>query len=82
MTADRLNCQMLVQLVTEYLEGALIDEEKVRFEAHLARCPPCGTYLVQIRRTIELCGSLPAETIPADAKRDLLAAFEGWKASR
>ena len=82
MTADRLNCQMLVQLVTEYLEGALIDDERARFEAHLARCPPCETYLVQIRRTIEICGSLPAESIPEDAKRDLLAAFEGWKASR
>ena len=80
--ASRMDCRMLVQLVTEYLEGAMVEEERLQFEAHLGRCPPCETYIVQIRKTIEVCGSLPPEAIPEDAKKTLMAAFEGWKATR
>jgi anti-sigma factor RsiW len=77
-----MNCPALVQLVTEYLEGAMLTEDVARFEEHLQRCPPCEVYLVQIRRTIEVCGKLPAEAIPDDAKATLMAAFEDWKVAR
>ena len=76
-----LNCQELVELVTDYFEGALPPDETARFEAHIATCNGCTTYLEQMRQTIGLLGRLRPETISADAEKALLAAFRDWKAS-
>ena len=45
-------CRELVELVTEYLEDALPAQDRARFEAHLADCEDCNTYLDQMRQTI------------------------------
>jgi hypothetical protein len=42
---DPLVCREFVELVTDYLEGALPDGERIRFEAHLAECHGCTGYL-------------------------------------
>jgi anti-sigma factor RsiW len=47
-----MTCQELVELVTDYLEGALPPEDAARFEAHVGSCPGCEAYLEQIRTTI------------------------------
>ena len=78
-TSNELSCQELVELVTEYLEGTLPAHERVRFEDHLAICPGCGNYLDQMRRTIQMVGALKEETIPDEAKEQLLLAFRAWK---
>jgi anti-sigma factor RsiW len=74
-----LTCQELVELVTEYLEETLPPAERVRFEAHLAGCRGCRTYLEQMRQTIAALGTLPEEAIAADAEATLLATFRDWK---
>ena len=38
MDVEQLSCQELVELVTDYLEGALSPEETARFEEHIGRC--------------------------------------------
>jgi anti-sigma factor RsiW len=35
---DQLVCRQVVELVSDYLEGALPRSERRRFEAHLAGC--------------------------------------------
>lgn len=57
-------CQQAVELVTAYLEGTLARAGRRRFEAHLAGCPHCTEYLAQMRKTIELTGSLTPRTWP------------------
>ena len=57
-------CQQAVELVTGYLEGTLARACRRRFEAHLAGCPHCTEYLAQMRKTIELAGSLTAAVRP------------------
>jgi anti-sigma factor RsiW len=52
-----VDCQDLVELVTEYLEGALSPGERARFDAHVAECPGCDAYVEQIRATIALAGA-------------------------
>jgi anti-sigma factor RsiW len=47
-------CRELVELVTDYLEGALPATDRVRFEAHVAACDGCDGYLAQIRTTVAL----------------------------
>jgi anti-sigma factor RsiW len=74
-----LNCRELVELVTAYLEGDLSAGERKRFEAHLSACDGCTTYLEQMRRTIELTGTLRVEDVPLGAEETLLAAFRDWR---
>ena len=78
---EQLSCQELVELVTDYLEGGLSDEEHARFEAHVGRCDGCNVYLEQMQQTIRLSGSLPADALTPDAERDLLEAFRGWRSA-
>ena len=76
-----LTCQEFVELVTDYLEGALPTVERARFDAHLADCDYCVDYLNQIRQTIRALGSLSEEDIAPVARERLLAAFHDWKQS-
>jgi anti-sigma factor RsiW len=71
-------CRELVELVTEYLEDRLSPVDRARFEAHLAECDACRTYLEQFRQTIRVLGRLPEESLSPGAREALLAAFRGW----
>ncbi len=77
-----MNCNELVELVTDYLEGRLAPADVERFEAHLAECEACVTYVKQIRATVSLVGELTEDDLPAGAADALLAEFRDWKASR
>ena len=71
-----LNCDELVELVTDYLDGALDEQTERRVAEHLAGCDGCTTYVEQIGRTITTLGSSPPEVELTDEARDaLLAAF-------
>ncbi|HSJ51902.1 MAG TPA: zf-HC2 domain-containing protein [Actinomycetota bacterium] len=78
----KMNCRTLVELVTDYLEGALGDAERTAVEAHLAQCDGCTNYLEQIRTTIRVTGHLHEEQIPAEAREPLLRVFRDWTAER
>ena len=73
-------CQEMVELVTDYLEGALSWRERRRFERHIAGCDGCRTYLEQMRQTLRVLGRLDEETISPEARDALLHAFRDWSA--
>ena len=75
-----LNCLELVELVTAYLEGDLSSGERKRFDAHLAACDGCTTYVEQMKRTIELTGTLRVDDVSQDAEEALRHAFRDWRA--
>jgi hypothetical protein len=75
---EALNCQEFVELVTDYLEGALAPVDLQRFEQHIAACDGCTGYLEQLRMTIRLTGTLTREDISPEAERTLVAAFRDW----
>lgn len=77
-----LSCQELVELVTDYLEGALDEQTRARFEAHLEGCDGCSAYLDQMRETIRLVGRLDKGDLPPEARAKFMAAFEDWKTER
>lgn len=67
---DELTCRELVELVTDYLEGAMPPAAAARFEQHLAECDACHEYLNQVRRTIATLGRITPEAIaPAEEAR-------------
>ncbi len=68
-------CIELVELLTDYLEGALPPDEAAAVEAHLRDCPPCQAHLARMRATIAALGSVTVETLSTDAQATLLAAF-------
>jgi anti-sigma factor RsiW len=74
-----LTCKELVELVTEYLDGALPSVERARFEAHVAICPGCQSYLDQMQTTMHTLGFLPEESLTPEARDQMLAAFRQWK---
>jgi len=77
--SGEMSCRDLVELVTAYLEDALVPDERAAFEAHLAICPGCVDYLDQIRCTITLTGRLTEDSLSPAVRDALLAAFRSWK---
>lgn len=75
MTPRDIACIELVEMLTEYLEGALTPDEMAAVDAHLATCPACRAYLDQMRATIDVLGTVPVETLSEDAYDTLLAEF-------
>ena len=73
-----LACSELVELVTDYLEGALSDEERQRFEGHVSECPGCDNYLDQMRETIAVVGRIEVDYLSDETRSELLVAFRGW----
>ncbi len=71
-------CAEVVEVITAYLEDALPPVHAAEVRSHLEICPGCQTYLDQMRATIAALGSVPVETLPDQAKSDLLAAFRDF----
>lgn len=74
-----MSCHELVRLVTEYLEGALPPDTRLRFDQHLAQCDGCTSHLDQMRKTIAAVGRLREDDIPPATRETLLRAFRDWK---
>ena len=75
-----LACQQVVELVTDYLEGALPAADRLRLEAHLAGCPHCTEYLAQMRETIRLAGRLTPDDLTPVMRADLTDLYRRWQA--
>jgi anti-sigma factor RsiW len=76
--APELECQQLVELVTDFFENALVPDERERFEAHVAGCPGCVAHLRQMRTTLDVVGATRFdETRPAPSA--LLRVFRDSK---
>jgi anti-sigma factor RsiW len=71
-------CRELVEIVTDYLEGALDTRTSTAVERHLELCPHCERYVEQMRETIATVGHVPVETLSPQAKADLVAAFRDF----
>ena len=77
--SDEMSCQELVELVTDYLENALSNSRKLKFEEHLKECDGCLTYVEQMRETIRATGRLREEAISPEVREVLLQLFRNWK---
>ena len=75
---NELNCQEVVELVTDYLEQALLPEKQAQFEEHIEECPGCDTYLEQVQQTIMMLRKLSEQQTFPETKQDLLEIFRNW----
>ena len=76
---QELACIELVEVITDYLEGAMPARKRRLLEQHLTACDGCTAYVEQMRRTIETTGRLRQEDVPPELEERLLLAFESWK---
>ncbi len=75
-----LVCQQAVELVNDYLEGALPRAERKRYERHLRGCPNCTAYLDQMRVTIAATGRLTPEDLTPEARQEFTELYRAWRA--
>jgi anti-sigma factor RsiW len=68
-------CMDQVEVITDYLEGVLPATEARLLKRHLETCPGCAEYLEQIRALDGSLGGLSGESIPAEMRDAVLAAF-------
>jgi anti-sigma factor RsiW len=73
-------CRQAVELVTDYLEGALDRRDRERLEAHLAACPHCSEYLAQMRRTLDVLGRIEPDELEPEVQDELVALYRRWMA--
>jgi predicted anti-sigma-YlaC factor YlaD len=60
-----MDCRELVELVTDFLEGALTDEQATAVREHVQECIDCLRYLGQLQLTTRLLGRLSVEGLEA-----------------
>jgi anti-sigma factor RsiW len=73
-------CREAVELVTDYLEGALSPAQRRRFEEHLARCPDCPEYLAEMRAVIALAGSIAPDDLTPRMRGEFIRLYNRWRA--
>jgi anti-sigma factor RsiW len=75
-----LVCRQAVELVTDYLEGALSQTQRRRFEVHLTRCPDCPEYLAQMRAVITLTGIITLDDMTPRMRGEFIELYRRWRA--
>lgn len=71
--APMLRCRDIVELLVEYLDGALDPAMAHALEAHLADCQECTAFLNTYRGTVRMTRQLREEDLPAALRERLLA---------
>jgi anti-sigma factor RsiW len=77
---EPLVCQEVVEMVTDYLEGALSRGQRKRLDAHLSGCEHCSEYLAQMRATIALTGRLRGEDLTPEMREEFGDIYRRWRA--
>jgi len=69
-------CEEVVELATDYLDGAMTPRQMTEFELHLNFCDGCFRFVDQVRTTSSMAHVLSEEQIPDELKAKVLAAFK------
>jgi anti-sigma factor RsiW len=78
-TADDLTCKELVEVITDYFDGAMRDADRARFERHLAECSGCTAVVSQFRTTIEVTGRLTEDQVTPEQREAMRDVFRRWR---
>ena len=68
-------CMSGVELLMEYLEGALAPDVRAAIEAHVAGCPRCDAFIASYLETPRIVRDATRMEMPADLEASLLAAL-------
>lgn len=77
-TGHGLSCADVVELLTDYVEGALQPAVADRVSAHLTGCEGCAVYLDQMSRTANAMRDIDLSGLPESTCAELVDAFRDW----
>jgi anti-sigma factor RsiW len=80
--AHDITCRQAVALMTDYLDGALSQDDADLVEAHLGECDGCAEHLRQIRITVAVTGRIRADDLDPRAREDLMDLYRRWQRDR
>lgn len=66
-----MRCQEIVDLLVDYLDAELNDEQQRRLEAHLDACPECVDFIASHRETGAICRDALSVQMPMALKSSL-----------
>jgi hypothetical protein len=72
-----MDCSHFEDLLSEYMDGSLPDQEKIRVGAHLASCPSCSLLLDEMQSTVLQCRNYPALEIDVNLLEKILLRTSG-----
>lgn len=78
---DAIVCRQAVELVTDYLEGALTPERRARFDDHVQACRNCAAYLSQVRTMLRAVARLAAPEVDRQVRDELIERYRRWTAA-
>ena len=61
-----LTCRKVTELLIDFVEGSLTEEQHSLLQRHLCGCVPCAIYMHTYRDTIRITHSLPHEPLPTE----------------
>jgi anti-sigma factor RsiW len=73
-----VTCRDFAEFLSQYLSGELTALERGEFEAHLAECPACVTYLDTYQKTVQLSKAAyasPEDRVPDEVPEELVQAI-------
>jgi anti-sigma factor RsiW len=68
-----VTCASGVELLMDYLEGALPPQVSADLEAHVAACPRCTAFVASYRETPRILREATAAALPTELAESLLA---------
>ena len=68
-------CMSGVELLMEYMEGALTPDVRAAIEAHVAGCPRCDAFMASYLEMPRIVREATRMEMPADLEASLLAAL-------
>jgi len=77
-----VTCREFIEFLMEYL---LSEVDREKFDAHLAVCPSCVTYLKTYQETVKVGKAVfadPNETLPEEPPEDLIKAILAARSKR
>jgi hypothetical protein len=76
-----MNCDELVEKVTDHLEDALSAADRMRWDNHVEVCLGCQAYLGEIRVTLQAMSTLVSDRLSHELETSLLATYRQWAGS-
>jgi anti-sigma factor RsiW len=71
-----LTCRKVAELLIDYVEGSLPDDQHSLLQRHLCGCVPCAIYMHTYHETIRLTRALPDEPLPQELAMRLKAVLK------
>ncbi|HLC25147.1 MAG TPA: zf-HC2 domain-containing protein [bacterium] len=71
MASGGISCEELNQLLIDYVDGTLPDEDRARLDGHLKDCPNCLAMMRTYRKTIGLTREVHQNNMPTEVRERL-----------